>query len=108
MPGSISVAVPFWRDVLLHDHPEKQAILSWVREGVSLHEFLSPGARGPSTEQPLNLEVFPGETLPNRVPEDMREFVNTKVGALAQEDSWFPIVKCVLPLVRDVLDLSRL
>ena len=82
MPGSISAAFPFWRDVLLHDHPEKQKILSWVREGMSLHEILSSGARGPSTEQPFNPEVFPGETLPNRVPEDMREFVNTEVGAL--------------------------
>ena len=78
-PGGLSREFPFWRDVLLIDHPDRTTTLTWVRNGGSVYEFLLPDARGVWVKHPFNPVVFPGEKLPNRVPEEFREFVAGEV-----------------------------
>ena len=89
-PGGLSREFPFWGDVLLNDHPDRTTILTWVRDGVSVYEFLVPGARGLSVEQPFNPVVFPGEKLPNRVPNEFREFVAGEVATLVRRGCLVP------------------
>ena len=84
MPGGLSREFLFCRDVLLIDHPDRTTILTKVRNGVSVYEFLLPDARGVSVEHPFNPVVFPGEKLPNRVPEEFREFIAGEVATLVR------------------------
>ena len=90
VPGGLAREFPFWRDVLLTDHPERNTILTWVRDGVSVYEFLLPDARGVSVEQPFNPAVFPGEEMPNRVPEEFHEFVTREVATLVSRGCLVP------------------
>ena len=60
------------------------------KDGVSVYEFLVPGARGLSVEQPFNPVVFPGEKLPNRVPNEFREFVAGEVATLVHRGCLVP------------------
>ena len=90
VPGGLARELPFWRDVLLTDHPERNTILTWVRDGVSVYEFLSPGARWVSVEQPFNAAAFPGEEMPNRVPEEFHEFVLGEVATLVSRGCLVP------------------
>ena len=89
-PGGLSLEFPFWRDVLLNDHPDRTTILTWIRDGVSVYEFLVPGARGLSVEQPFNPAVFTGEKLPNRVPNEFREFVAGEVATIVRRGCLVP------------------
>ena len=93
VPGGLSREFPFWRDVLLNDHPNRTTILTWLRDGVSVYEFLVPGARGLSVEQPFNPVTFPGEKLPNRVPNEFREFVAGEVATLVHRGCLVPFEK---------------
>ena len=53
VPAGLSREFPFWRDVLLIDHPHRTTILTWAKNGVSVYKFLLPDARGLSVEQPF-------------------------------------------------------
>ena len=90
VPGGLAREFPFWRDVLLANHPERNTILTWVRDGVSVYDFLLPDARGVSVEQPFNPAVFPGEEMPNRVPEEFHEFVTREVATLVSRGCLVP------------------
>ena len=100
VPGGLAREFPFWRDVLLTDHPECDTILTWVRDGVSVYEFLLPDTRGVSVEQPFNPAAFPGEEMLNRVPEEFHEFVTRKVAILVSRVVWFRSRRCVRAKVR--------
>ena len=47
-----------------------------------MYELLLPDVREVSVEHPFNPVVFPGETLPSRVPEEFCEFVAGEVATL--------------------------
>ena len=83
-PGGLSREFLFWRDPLLIDHPDRTTILTWVRDGVGVDEFLAPGERELSVEHPSNPVVFLGEKLPNRVPDEFREFVAREVATFVR------------------------
>ena len=89
-PGGLSREFPFWRYVLLIDHPDRITILTLIRDGVSVYEFLVSGARGLSVEHPFNPVVFPGEKLPNRVRDEFREFVAGEVATLVRRGCLVP------------------
>ena len=65
VPGGLAREFPFWRDVLLTNHAERDTILTWVRDGVSVYEFLLPDAREVSVEQPFNSAASLGEESPS-------------------------------------------
>ena len=90
VPGGLAREFPFWRDVLLTDHPERNTILTWVKDGVSDYELLLPDARGVSVEQPFNPAAFPGEEMPHRVPEEFHEFVTREVATLVSRGCLVP------------------
>ena len=88
--GGLAREFPFWRDALLTDHPERNSILTWVRDGISVDEFLLPDARGVSVEHQFNPAAFPGEEMPNRVAEEFHEFVTGEVATLVSRGCLVP------------------
>ena len=76
--------------MLLIDHPDHTTILTWITDGVSVYEFLVPGAGGLSVEHPLTPVVFPGEKLPDRVPDEFRELVAGEVATLVRRGCLVP------------------
>ena len=60
VPGGLSRLFPFWSDVSLVDRPDRVTILPWVRDDVSVYEFLLPYMRRVSVEQPFNPAAFLG------------------------------------------------
>ena len=90
MPEGLSRSFQFWRDVLLVDHPDRVAILPWVRDGNNVYEFLLPYVRGVSVEQPFNLAAFAGEEILNRVLEEFRAFFAGEVATLVRRGCLLP------------------
>ena len=76
--------------MLLIDHRDRTTILTWVRDGVSVYEMLVSGVRGLSVEHPFNPVVYPREKLPNRVPDEFREFVAGEVATLMHRGCLVP------------------
>ena len=89
-PGGLPQEFPFSRDVLLVGHPDRTTILTWVRDGVSVYEFLLPVARGLSVQHPFKSVVFPGEKLPNRVSDAFHGFVAGEVATLVRRGCLVP------------------
>ena len=76
--------------MLLIDQPDRTTILTWVKDGVSVYAFLLPGARRVSVENPFNPVVLPEEKLPNRVPDEFREFVAGEAATLVRRGCLVP------------------
>ncbi|CAB1114975.1 unnamed protein product [Ectocarpus sp. CCAP 1310/34] len=58
----------FWERVILKDNPHRRRLVSYLREGVDLRDFLREPYRGPSGGLPYSPDRFPGAIFSNRVP----------------------------------------
>ncbi|CAM9171281.1 unnamed protein product, partial [Sphacelaria rigidula] len=45
VPGHLSTAVPFWKEVILKDHMQPDLLLSWIN-GVDIHTFVDKSTTG--------------------------------------------------------------
>lgn len=81
VPARLNHSYDFWETVVLRDHPQKAQLLSYLKDGVSVFEFLTEPYRGTSRESPYRTDAFPGTSLPNRIPPAHAEFVRTEVAA---------------------------
>ena len=79
VPGGLRECIQFWDTVVLKEHPLRDRILTWLRHGVTVYEFLLDDAKGSEIDSPFNESSFPGEIYPNRIPETFTAFVNTEV-----------------------------
>ena len=59
VPGFVHQRVDFWHDIILPDHPLKDTLVSYLREGVGLQELLLHGYRGPSLDYLYDVGRFP-------------------------------------------------
>ena len=82
VPGLPRRHLEFWDTVILKDHPSRDVLLPYLREGVSLHNFLPPSHRGPSAEHPFQVDRFPGLALQNRIPPEFDGFVREEIGTI--------------------------
>ena len=82
VPGLLRKHAAFWYEIILPDHPLRETLVSYVRDGVSVHEFLLTSHKGTSVESPYNREKFPGAVFANRIPSAHAEFVRTEMQAL--------------------------
>ena len=69
---------------MLRGHPQAAQLLSYLKNGVSVFEFLTEECRGASREFPYRREAFPGTSLPNRISQAHAEFVRSEVAALVK------------------------
>lgn len=82
VPGLVRRHVEFWDGVVLQDHPLRETLGSYLREGVSVHEFLIASHRGPSVDSPYKVDRFPGAVFANRIPPAHAGFVDAEMRSL--------------------------
>ena len=82
VPGLVRKYVEFWDGVVLQDHPLRETLVSYLRDGVSVHEFLIASHRGPSVDLPYKADRFPGAVFSNRVPPMHADFVDAEMHSL--------------------------
>lgn len=82
VPGFVRQHTAFWEQVILRNHPHRRRLVSYLREGVDLRDFLREPYRGPSDGLPYAPERFPGATFANRVPPKFAGFVDREVQTL--------------------------
>lgn len=82
VPGLPRRHVAFWDEVILVDHPLRDSLLAYLRDGVNLQDFLIDSHRGPSVQQPYNVASFRQAVFPNRIPSKFVPFVESEVQSL--------------------------
>lgn len=84
VPGLPGTKLSFWEHVVLRDHPQKDAFVSFLCDGVVLHDMLLPPFRRPSVDQPFNPDRFRGAVFSNRVPPAFNDFVDKEISSLVE------------------------
>ena len=84
VPSRLNYSYDFWDKVVLQNHPQRAQLLSHLKNGVSVFEFLTEPYRGTSREAPYRPGSFLGASYPNRIPEEHAEFVRSEVTALVK------------------------
>ena len=90
VPGGLNHSHAFWDEVVLRDHPQKEQLMLYLREGISVFDFLKPEFRGKSRSEPYRPEAFPGAVFPNRIPAKHSDFVRNEVRALVHRGCLVP------------------
>lgn len=90
VPGFVRRHVEFWRNVILIDHPLRDSLVSYLRDGVDLYDLLLSEYRGGSNDLPYDVSRFPGAVFRNRIPPRFSPFVQAEVQTLVDRG-------CVLP-----------
>ena len=90
VPGGLNHHHEFWEKVVLRGHPQKHQLLSYLRDGVSVFDFLKDEFKGASRSAPYRPEAFPGAAFPNRIPATHAGFVRDEVQALVQRGCLVP------------------
>ena len=68
--------------VVQHDHPLRETLVSSLRDGVSVHEFLTASHRGASVDLPYKADKFPGAVFSNHIPPAHADFVDAEMQSL--------------------------
>ena len=84
LPSRLNHSCDFWDKAVLQNHPQRAQLLSYLKNGVSVFEFLTEPYRGTSREAPYRPGAFLGASYPNRIPEEHAEFVRSEVTALVK------------------------
>lgn len=79
MPGLARKHTAFWGNVFLGEYPLRDTLISYLRDGEDIHDFLIDSHKGPSSHQPFNLDRFPGEVFSNCIPSAFTDFVDTQI-----------------------------
>ena len=82
MAGFVRQHVDFWHNIILPDHPLRDTLVSYLRDGVGLQDLLLHEYRGPSLDCPYDVVRFPGAVFQNRIPPSFAGFVGAAVQAL--------------------------
>ena len=78
--------VTFWDKVILEGHPLRDELISYVRDGVGVYDFLVDSSRGPSRALPYNVERFPGTVFANRIPSSHASFMDAEMNSLVERE----------------------
>ena len=112
VPGLPRRHLPFWSEVILKDHPSRDVLLPYLKDGVSLHNLLVPPYAGPSAEQPFQASCFPeGAVFRNRIKPEFEDFVVKELDSLLAKGciaKWsdvrgpsgpaHPLIRCALSI----------
>lgn len=82
VPGLPRQHVAFWREVILVDHPLRDTLLPYLRDGVNLGDFLQDSHRGPSASRPYKPDAFRPAEFRNRIPPAFTDFADAEVETL--------------------------
>ena len=79
VPGFVRNYVTFRENVILEDHPLRDTLVLYLRDGVDVHDFPFDSHKGPSSDRPYNVDQFPGAVFANRIPLPFTEFVDMEM-----------------------------
>ena len=82
VPGLLRKHAAFWDEVVLPGHHLDEALRSYVRDGVSVHEFLVRSRKGTSVDSPYNGDKFPGGVCADWIPPAHAACVKAEMRAL--------------------------
>ena len=83
VPGFVRAHAGFWEDCILRDHPLRDTLTSYIRDGVDLYDLLLPKFRGESPSLPYNVDHFPQRIFSNhRWPLEFDNFVDAEMQSL--------------------------
>ena len=83
VPGFVRAHAGFWEECILRDHPLRDTLTSYIRDGVDLYDLLLPKFRGESPSLPYNVEHFPQRIFSNhRWPLEFDNFVDAEMQSL--------------------------
>ena len=82
VPGFVRQHVDFWHDIILPDHPLRDTLVSYLRDGVGVQDLLLHEYRGPSLDCTLDVGRFPGSVFQNRIPPSFAGFVDAELQAI--------------------------
>ena len=82
VPGLPRRHLPFWADVILREHPSRNVLIPYLRDGVSVHNLLVSPYAGPSADQPFRVDTLQEVERGNRIPPAFDDFVREKLRSL--------------------------
>ena len=82
MRGLLRKHAAFWDEVDVSGHHIHEALGSYVRDGVSVHEFLVGSHKGTPVDSLYNGDKCSGAVLANRIPPAHAAFVKAEMRAL--------------------------
>ena len=82
VPDFVRRHVDLLRDIILQGHPYRGTLVSYLREGVGLHDYLLREYRGPSIDSSYVVGRFPGAVFKNHIRPAYASFVDAEVQAL--------------------------
>ena len=78
VPGFVRRHVDLRRDVILQDLPFRCMLMSYLRDGVALHDLLLSDYTGPSIDRPYSVGRFPGAVFKTAPPACLQQFVDAE------------------------------
>ena len=84
VPGFVRKHLTFWDEVILDGHPLRDDLISYLRDGVSVYDFLVGSSRGPWRVLPYNVKRFPEAVFANRIPSSHASFVDAEMNSLEE------------------------
>ena len=82
--GTLSLSIEFWKTHILRDcdPPLRIKYLNWLKNGVTVREFLNPYTTGIYKNRVLNSFLPSKAFFPNNVPPKHQQWVNTEITTL--------------------------
>ena len=82
--GTLSLSIEFWKTHILRDCDPHLRIkyLNWLKNGVTVREFLNPYTTGIYKNRVLNSFLPSKAFFPNNVPPKHQQWVNTEITTL--------------------------
>ena len=102
MPGSISLCWKFWESVVLVAHPLKDSMLSWLKFGVRLEEFLADHSEGEYNGVEINSHFPQIYREQNHVSIEFHGWVSSEISDLVKSGvliKWEQSMGCSAPVV---------
>ena len=93
LPGSLSLCLKFWEDVVLVNHPLKVDILLWLKYGVKVEYFLSDFSSGTYNGVHINSRLPQFYRERNHVSPEFQEWVTLEIQQLVKSNvllKWDP------------------
>ena len=84
LPGSLSLCLKFWEDVVLVNHPLKVDILLWLKYGVKVEYFLSDFSSGTYNGVHINSRLPQFYRERNHVSPEFQEWVTLEIQQLVK------------------------
>ena len=78
MPGLVRKHIASRKEVILQGHPLRDEHISFLRDGASVHDFLTDPGRRPPRAFLRKAERFPGALFANLIPPLHVSFVDVK------------------------------